>query len=88
MEQVSSLAINPIDYKIDPNHTNFEDVINDLEQPELFQSKTYVPIDIIKTIYNSMKIIYDRMDRIEDQLDISKKFKKMQQKQKYNCLFI
>ena len=50
MEQVSSLAINPIDYKIDPNHTNFEDVINDLEQPELFQSKTYVPIDIIKTI--------------------------------------
>jgi peptidoglycan hydrolase CwlO-like protein len=71
MEQMSEMTIRPFDYKFNPEETNLEDVIEDLDIPEKHRSKQYVPVSIIKTIYHSMTSINDKLSKIQEEVDLN-----------------
>jgi len=59
-----------------------DDIIDDLTIPDKHRSKTYVPVEILKIIYNSMQEIYKKLDKIQEDVDlnqISKKIDDLQQ---------
>lgn len=82
MEQLSEMTIRPFDYKFNPAETELKDIVHDLDLPEKHGSQQYVPVSIIKIIYNSMNAIHKKLTKLEEEVNLNKISKKISRIQK------
>ena len=75
---MSQMALKPMDHKIFPESTWLDEIVDDLTIPEKHRSKTYIPVEIIKLIYNSMNQIYSKLSKIQEDVDLNQISKKIE----------
>ena len=61
----------PINYKFDPEESNLHDIVEDLDIPDQHNAQKYIPITVIKTIFKSMKQMQDKLEKFENDLNLT-----------------